>query len=111
MPGLTGGCWGGCNDPTEMSEKPQGQRLTSGHRMTEPVAYPTVISPGLAEASALSVPGPFTTGGSSDDGTTHHLERACKTSSNAGRAWRGENNSRTSENEVRDENLVKGASS
>ena len=87
MPGLTGGCWGGCNDPTEMSEKPQGQRLTSGHRMTEPVAYPTVISPGLAEASALSVPGPFTTGGSPDDGTTHHLERACKISSIAGRAW------------------------
>ena len=70
----------------------------------------SVISPGLVEASALSVPGPFGTGGSSDDGLTYHLERVCKTSSNAGRAWRGENNSRTSENEVRDENLVKGAS-
>ena len=49
-----------------------------------------VISPGLVEASALSVPGPFTTGGSSDDGMTHHLKRACKTSGSAGRAWRGE---------------------
>ncbi len=70
----------------------------------------SVISPGLVESSALFVPGPFGTGGSSDDGLTHHLERACKTRSNAGRAWRGKNNSRTSENEVRDENLVKGAS-
>ena len=70
----------------------------------------SVISPGLVEASALFIPGPFGTGGSSDDGLTHHPERACQTSSNAGRARRGENNSRTSENQVRDENLVKGAS-
>ncbi|EQD43451.1 transposase, IS605 OrfB family, partial [mine drainage metagenome] len=70
----------------------------------------SVISCGLVESSALFAPGPFGTDGSSDDGLTHHLERACKTSSNAGRAWRGENNSRTSENQVRDENLVKGAS-
>ena len=53
----------------------------------------SVISSGLVGASALSVPGPFTTGGSSGDGTTHHLKRACKTSGNAGRAWRGENES------------------
>ena len=53
----------------------------------------SVISSGLVEASALSVPGPFTTGGSSGNGTTHHLKRACKTSGNAGRAWRGENES------------------
>ena len=68
------------------------------------------MSPGLVEASALFIPGPFGTGGSSDDGLTHHLERACKTGSNTGRAWRGENDSWTSENEVRDENLVRGAS-
>lgn len=70
----------------------------------------SVISCGLVESTALSVPRPFGTGGSSDDGTTHHLERARKTSSNTGRARRGENDSRTSENEVRDENLEKGAS-
>ena len=70
----------------------------------------SVISPGLVESSALFVPRPFGTGGSSDDGMTHHLERACKTGSNTGRAWRGENDSWTSEHEVRDENLVKGAS-
>ncbi|CAG4905219.1 MULTISPECIES: hypothetical protein [Acidithrix] len=46
--------------------------------------------------------------GSSDDGTTHHRKRAHKTSSNTGHAQRDENNSRTSENEVRDENLEKG---
>ena len=70
----------------------------------------SVISCGLVESSALFVPRPFGTGGSSDDGLTHHLERACKTGSNTGRAWRGENDSWTSEHEVRDENLVKGAS-
>jgi len=42
---------------------------------------------------------------------THHLERACKTGSNTGRAWRGKNDSWTSENNARDKNLVKGASS
>ena len=63
------------------------------------------------ESSALFVPGPLVgTGDSSDDGLTHHLERADKSSACAGTAWRGKNNSRTSENEVRDENLVKGAS-
>ena len=70
----------------------------------------SVISPGLVESSALFVPGPLATGDSSDDGLTHHLERADKSSACAGNAWRGKNNSRTSENEVRDENLVKGAS-
>ena len=50
------------------------------------------------------------TGDSSDDGLTHHLERADKSSACAGDAWRGKNKSRTSENEVRDENLEKGAS-
>ncbi len=70
----------------------------------------SVISCGLVESTALFVPRPFGTGGSSDDGMTHHLERACKTGSNTGRAWRGENDPRTSENEVRDKNLVKGAS-
>ena len=71
----------------------------------------SATSPGLVEASALSVPGPLGTGDSSDDGMTHHLERERKTSSNTGRTRRGKNNSRTSEHEVRDENLVKGASS
>uniref|UniRef100_UPI0023F3C6AB transposase n=1 Tax=Ferrimicrobium acidiphilum TaxID=121039 RepID=UPI0023F3C6AB len=70
----------------------------------------SVISPGLVESSALFVPRPFGTGGSSDDGMTHHLERACKTGSNTGRAWRGKNNPRRNEHEVRDENLEKGAS-
>ncbi|WP_298335213.1 IS607 family element RNA-guided endonuclease TnpB [Ferrimicrobium sp.] len=71
----------------------------------------SVTSPGLVEASALSVPRPLSgTGGSSDDGMTYHLERGCKTSSNTGRTQRGKNNSRTSEIKVRDENLVKGAS-
>ncbi len=67
-------------------------------------------SPGLVEASALFVPGPLGTGDSLDDGTTHHLKRACKTSSDTGRAWRGENNPRTSENEAQGKNLEKGAS-
>lgn len=59
----------------------------------------------------LVVPRPLSaTGDSSDDGLTYHLERARKTSSNTGRTQRGKNNSRTSEHEVRDENLVKGAS-
>ncbi len=70
----------------------------------------SVISRGLVESTALSVPRPFGTGGSSDDGMTHHLERACKTGSNTGRAWRGKNDPWTSENEVRGKNLVKGAS-
>ncbi len=70
----------------------------------------SVISCGLVESSALFVPRPFGTGGSSDDGMTHHLERACKTGSNTGRAWRGKNNPRRNEHEVRDENLEKGAS-
>jgi hypothetical protein len=52
--------------------------------------------PGI-EVSALFVPGPFGTDGSSDDGTTHHLERARKTGVNTGHARR-------------DENLVKDAS-
>ncbi|KJE75848.1 zinc ribbon domain-containing protein [Ferrimicrobium acidiphilum] len=34
----------------------------------------SVISPGLVESTALFVLGPFGTGGSSDDGMTHHLE-------------------------------------
>ncbi|MHB8190183.1 MAG: RNA-guided endonuclease TnpB family protein, partial [Ferrimicrobium sp.] len=71
----------------------------------------SVISPGLVEASALFVPRPFGTGDASDDEVTHHLERARKTGSNIGHAWRGENNSWASENKVQDENLVKGASS
>nr|WP_298342576.1 RNA-guided endonuclease TnpB family protein [Ferrimicrobium sp.] len=67
----------------------------------------SVTSPGLVEASALFVPRPLSgTGGSSDDGLTYHLERGCKTSSNAGRTRRGKNDSWTSEHE----NLVKGAS-
>jgi len=70
----------------------------------------SVASPGLVEASALFVPRPFGTGGSSDGDMTHHLERACKSRFNTGPAWRGENNSWTSENQVQDENLVKGAS-
>ena len=70
----------------------------------------SVISPGLVESSALFVLGPFATGGSSDHGMTHHLERACKTGSNTGRARRGKINSRPSEHEVRDENFLKGAS-
>ena len=70
----------------------------------------SVISPGLVESSALFVLGPFGTGDSSDDGMTHHLERACKTGSNTGRARRGKNDSRASEHEVRDENFLKGAS-
>ncbi|WP_298344727.1 RNA-guided endonuclease TnpB family protein [Ferrimicrobium sp.] len=68
----------------------------------------SVTSPGLVEASALFVPRPSSgTDDSSDDGLTYHLVRGCKTSSNTGRAWRGKNDSRTSEHE----NLVKGASS
>jgi len=46
----------------------------------------SVTSPGLVEASALFVPGPFGTGDSSDDELTHHLERACTTGNNTGRA-------------------------
>ena len=69
-----------------------------------------VISPGLVEATALFVPRPLGTGDSSDDGMTHHLKRACKTSSDTGRAWRGENDPQTSENEAQGKNLVKGAS-
>jgi putative transposase len=46
------------------------------------------------------------TGDSSDDGLTHHLERADKSSACAGTARGGKNNSRTSENE----NLGKGSS-
>ena len=67
-------------------------------------------SPGLVEASALFVPGPLGTGDSLDDGTTHHLKRACKTSSDTGRAWRGENDPQTSENEAQGKNLENGAS-
>ena len=70
----------------------------------------SVISRGLVESTALSVPRPFGTGGSSDDGMTHHLERACKTSSDTGRAWRGENDPQTSENEAQGKNLENGAS-
>jgi putative transposase len=70
----------------------------------------SVISCGLVESTALFVPRPFGTDGSSDDETTHHLKRERKTSSNTGRTRRGKNDSWTSENEVRDENLVKGAS-
>ncbi len=59
------------------------------------------------ESSALFVPGPLVgTGDSSDDGLTHHLERADKSSACAGTARGGKNNSRTSENE----NLGKGSS-
>ncbi|WP_369076389.1 zinc ribbon domain-containing protein [Ferrimicrobium sp.] len=71
----------------------------------------SATSPGLVEASALFVPRPLSgTDDSSDDGLTYHLERARKTSSNTGRARRGKNDSWTSEHEVRDENLVRGAS-
>jgi transposase len=70
----------------------------------------SVISCGLVESTALFVPRPFGTGGSSDDEMTHHLERACKTGSTTGRAWRGKNDFRASENEARDKNLGKGAS-
>ena len=45
------------------------------------------------ESSALFVPGPLATGDSSDDGLTHHLERADKSSACAGTAWRGKNES------------------
>ena len=45
------------------------------------------------ESTALFVPGPFATGDSSDDGLTHHLERADKSSVRAGTAWRGKNES------------------
>ncbi len=45
------------------------------------------------ESSALFVPGPLATGDSSDDGLTHHLERADKSSACAGTAWRGKNKS------------------
>jgi putative transposase len=68
------------------------------------------ISCGLVESTALSVPGPFGTDGSSDDGMTHHLKRERKTSSNTGHARRGKNDPRASENEVRGKNLGKGAS-
>jgi IS605 OrfB family transposase len=67
-------------------------------------------SRGLVESTALFVPGPFGTGDSSDDGLTHHLERASKSSTNTGHARRGKNDSRMSESDIRDENLVKGAS-
>ncbi len=67
-------------------------------------------SPGLVEATALFVPGPLGTGDSLDDGMTHHLKRACKTSSDTGRAWRGENDPRAGENEAQGKNLEKGAS-
>ncbi|MHB1902655.1 MAG: IS607 family element RNA-guided endonuclease TnpB, partial [Ferrimicrobium sp.] len=70
----------------------------------------SVISPGLVEASALFVPRPFGTGDSSDDGLTHHLERADKSSARAGNAWRGENDSWVSETIAQEKNLVKGAS-
>ena len=70
----------------------------------------SVTSCGLVESTALCVPGPFGTDGSSDDGTTHHLERVCKTGSNTGRTRRGRNDPRASENELRGKNLVKGAS-
>ena len=70
----------------------------------------SVISCGLVESTALFVPRPFGTDGSSDDETTHHLKRERKTSSNTGRTRRGKNDSWTSENEVRDENFLKGAS-
>ncbi len=71
----------------------------------------SVTSSGLVETSALLVPRPFGTGDSSDDGTTHHLKRACKTSSNTGRTRRGKNDPWASENEARRKNLEKGASS
>ncbi|WP_423783042.1 zinc ribbon domain-containing protein [Ferrimicrobium acidiphilum] len=71
----------------------------------------SVISCGPVGSTALPVPRPFGTGGSSDDGLTHHLKRVCKTSSNTGRTRRGKNDPRASENEARGENLVKGASS
>ncbi len=58
------------------------------------------------ESTVLFVPGPLATGDSSDDGLTHHLERADKSSACAGTARGGKNNSRTSENE----NLGKGSS-
>ena len=46
------------------------------------------------ESSALFVPRPLVgTGDSSDDGLTHHLERADKSSACAGNAWRGKNES------------------
>ena len=53
----------------------------------------SVISCGLVESTALFVPGPFDTGDSSDDGLTHHLERADESSACAGNAWRGKNES------------------
>ena len=82
------------------------------HRVGTCYCYtPAKHSSGLVEAGALFVPGLSSgTGGSSDDGLTYHLERGCKTSNNTGRAWRDKNDSWTSEHEVRDENLVRGAS-
>ncbi len=70
----------------------------------------SVASPGLVEASALFVPRPLGTGGSSDGEMTHHPKRARKTSCNTGHAWRGENDFWTDQSQVQDENLVKGAS-
>ncbi|CAG4913273.1 unnamed protein product, partial [Acidithrix sp. C25] len=54
---------------------------------------------------------PFGTGGSCDDGLTHHRKREHKTASNTGGAQRGKNDPRASENEARGMNLEKGASS
>ncbi len=52
------------------------------------------ISCGLVESSALFVPGPLVgTADSSDDGLTHHLERADKSSACAGTARGGKNKS------------------
>ena len=52
------------------------------------------VTRGLVESTALFVPRPLVgTGDSSDDGLTHHLERADKSSACAGNAWRGKNKS------------------
>ncbi|KJF18271.1 putative transposase [Acidithrix ferrooxidans] len=71
----------------------------------------SVISCGPVGSSALPVPRPFGTGGSCDDGMTHHRKREHKTASNTGGAQRGKNDPRASENEARRKNLEKGASS
>ncbi|CAG4934665.1 IS607 family element RNA-guided endonuclease TnpB [Acidithrix sp. C25] len=71
----------------------------------------SVISCGPVGSSALPVPRPFGTGGSCDDGMTHHRKRERKTASNTGGAQRGKNDPRASENEARRKNLEKGASS
>ncbi len=68
------------------------------------------INPFLVETSALSVPRPLGTDGSSNDELTHHIERARKTTCNTDRTWSSESDPRRSENETLGKNLENGAS-